>query len=295
MRSALPYGLTPASAHYNLVPMTEVPDRAIERLGDWFDAQATTTVACSGGIDSLLLAHVASARCGPRVRVVHAVSPAVPPEGTARVLEEGRLHGWQVELVRTGEFDDERYLANPVDRCFHCKSHLYSLLDALECQGEASRGCVVSGANLDDLGEYRPGLRAAEAHAVRHPYVELGIGKATIRAMARALQRPYAELPASPCLASRLYTGTRVTPQRLRFVHRAEQLVRESTGCEVVRCRLDGDTMCVELPAGQGHLVGEPELAALRRLAASELPELAAVVLDARPYAPGRAFVTVAA
>ncbi len=271
--------------------MIEVSEHAIRSLGDWFDLQAFSTIACSGGIDSLLLAHVASARCGERVRVVHAVSPAVPPEATARVLEQGRMQGWRVETVRTGEFDDERYLANPVDRCFHCKSHLYGLLEGLAQASAGAGSCVVSGANQDDLGEYRPGLRAAAEHAVRHPYVELGIGKAVIRAMARLLGLPYAELPASPCLASRLYTGTRVTPQRLQFVHRAEQLVRASTGCEVVRCRIDGDTARIELPDGQGHLVDEAALSALRELAARELPEIDDVVLDARPYAPGRAFV----
>lgn len=263
------------------------------QLGDWFIAQGSATIACSGGIDSLLLAHIASARFGKRVRVVHAVSAAVPPEATSRVLEQGRLHGWQVETVRTGEFDDEFYLANPVDRCFHCKSHLYSLLNKLAVCAVNTGGCIVSGANQDDLGEYRPGLRAAAAHGVKHPYIELGFGKSAIRAMASALGLPYAKLPASPCLASRLYTGTRVTPERLSFVHRAEMFVRERTGCDVVRCRIDKSTMRVELPAGQRCLVGEAELAALRVLAATHLPELATVVLDASPYAPGRAFVMI--
>jgi len=275
--------------------MDKTHTSAARRLSDWFYAQATTTIACSGGIDSLLLAHIASARCGARVRIIHAVSAAVPSEATDRVLAQGRLHGWRVEIVRTGEFEDEFYLANPVDRCFHCKSHLYALLHELAQSGANADACVVSGANQDDLGEFRPGLLAAAAHEVKHPYIELGLGKVAIRAMARVLGLPYAELPASPCLASRLYTGTRVTPERLRFVHQAENYVREHTGCDVVRCRIDRDTMRVELPTGQGHLVGEPELSALRELAATHLPELAAVVLDAQPYAPGRAFVRVGA
>lgn len=272
--------------------MTESPDHTVQHLGDWFDAQASTTIACSGGIDSLLLAHVAHRRCGSaRIQIVHAISPAVPPEATERVMQQAMEHGWRVETVQTGEFDDESYLANPVNRCFHCKSHLYALMDRLSRDWSSEAGIAVSGANQDDLGEYRPGLIAAKAHAVRHPYIELSIDKAAIRAMARQLQRPYAELPASPCLASRLYTGTRVTPQRVQFVHRAEQLLRQATGCEVVRCRIDGSTMRVELPAGQAHLVGDGELAALRYLAAEHLPELGAVTLDAKPYAPGRAFV----
>lgn len=131
--------------------MTERPVRAIRQLGDWFEAQASTTVDCSGGIDSLLLAHIASKRFGARVHVVHALSPAVPPEATERVLEQARLDGWRVEAVRSGEFDDGRYLSNPVDRCFHCKSHLYGLLDELTRHGGAERGCVVASGLLAAL------------------------------------------------------------------------------------------------------------------------------------------------
>lgn len=271
------------------------PVNLIERLGDWFDARTSVVVACSGGIDSLLLAHVGSARCGSRITVAHAESPAVPTEATARVLEQGLRHGWQVRRVQTGEFADEQYLANPVDRCFHCKSHLYAVLDVLAREVSGTEACLVSGANRDDLGEYRPGLRAAERHQVRHPYVELDVDKAGIRAMARVLGLAYAELPASPCLASRLYTGTRVTPQRLSFVHRAERLVRERTGVEVVRCRIDGSLLKVELPAGHDHLLRPETLTELHQMAREHLPDVTHVLLDPRPYAPGRAFVGAAA
>lgn len=265
----------------------------LDRLDAWFRGVAHTTVACSGGIDSLLLAHVGHCSVGRRLQVTHAISPAVPPEATERVRAQASLHGWQVRTVQTGEFDDERYLANPVDRCFHCKSHLYSTLAeiAADCRGTST---VVSGANTDDLGEFRPGLRAAAEHGVRHPYVELGISKAQIRAIARQLGLPYAELPASPCLASRLYTGTRVTAERLRFVHRAEGMVRAATGCQVVRCRIDGDTMRIEVPMAERPRVSAGVIDAVRAAARTDLPELRAVELDAKAYAPGRAFVQVA-
>ena len=262
----------------------------LTRLSAWFRQATHITVACSGGIDSLLLAHVGHLTLGGRLRVAHAISPAVPPEATERVLTLGSLNRWQVRIVHSGEFSDEQYLSNPVDRCYYCKSHLYSTLVSLvvDCR---SFGTVVSGANADDLGEFRPGLRAAEEHGVRHPYVELGMTKSQIRAMARQLDLSYAELPASPCLASRLYTGTRVTAERLRFVHRAERMVREATGGQVVRCRIDGDTLRVEVPPDDRPFVGEALLDSIREAACVELPELRAVVLDAKAYAPGRAFV----
>ena len=265
----------------------------LRRLRSWLESIDRVRVACSGGIDSTLLAHVAHDVLGGRAAVVHAVSPAVPPEATERVLDQGRLHGWSVMVVRGGEFEDERYLANPVDRCYHCKSHLYAALARLsqEDAGESARFVTVSGANVDDLGEYRPGLEAARESGVRHPYVELAIAKRDIRDIARGLRLPYAELPASPCLASRLYTGTRVTPERLRFVHQAETIVRESTGCSVVRCRIEGARARIEVPDADRARIDERVLHAVREAARQLLPEITDVVLDDRAYAPGRAFV----
>lgn len=266
---------------------------SLARLEVWLSGVAHVTVACSGGIDSLLLAHVGYASAGARLQVVHAISPAVPPEATARVLEQGRHHGWAVRTVETGEFTDENYLANPVDRCFHCKSHLYATLSAI-ASFSGHNSTVVSGTNTDDLGEFRPGLRAAVQYGVRHPYVETGISKSDIRAMARHLGLPFAELPASPCLASRLYTGTRVTTERLQFIHYAERIVREATGCAVVRCRIRGDAMHVEVPLADQSRVSHAVLDSIRDAARQALPELRSVSLDDRGYASGRAFVQIA-
>jgi uncharacterized protein len=265
----------------------------IARMVDWFKTQATVRVACSGGIDSLLLAHLAHDAIGRRAQIVHAISPAVPPEATTRVRDEALRMGWAIEFVEGGEFSDELYLVNPIDRCFHCKSHLYTAIEQIQSKaGLGKAGTIVSGTNLDDLQDYRPGLKAAEAFGVRHPYIECGAGKSGIRAMARELGLHYAELPASPCLASRLYTGTRVTASRLRFIHRAENLVRTQTVCQVVRCRLEGRTMRIEVPDGERHLITDVVLDALRALASEEASQdIDAVILDLRGYAPGRAFV----
>jgi pyridinium-3,5-biscarboxylic acid mononucleotide sulfurtransferase len=152
---------------------------------------------------------------------------------------------------------------------------------------------MLSGANTDDLGEYRPGLAAAEENNVRHPYIEARLGKNEIRAAARHLGLDFAELPASPCLASRLYTGTAVTPARLRSIEVGEDLLRMLTGISVVRCRLREDTVLVEVTADEHVLVTDQVLdqvaAAMRRVE----PSLLTVCLDEQPYRPGRAIAVL--
>ena len=250
----------------------------------------TRIVACSGGIDSLLLATVAH-RGAPRGTVVaHAVTPAVPAAATARVIERAEAENWKLELVRSKEFDDERYLANPRNRCYFCKSHLYAAIRELKTPEGST---MLSGANIDDLGEYRPGLVAAEENAVRHPYVEAGLGKADIRGIARRLGLDFAELPASPCLASRLYTGTAVTATRLRSIEVGEDLLRMLTGIDVVRCRLREDVVLIEVTADDHALVTDGVMkrvaAAMRRIE----PSLRGAFLDDRPYRPGRALAVL--
>ncbi|MBV8297007.1 MAG: ATP-dependent sacrificial sulfur transferase LarE, partial [Acidimicrobiia bacterium] len=215
-------------------------------------------VACSGGVDSSLLATVAH-RSSPATTVVaHAVTPAVPPAATARVRRLAAASGWRLQTVQPGEFDDERYLSNPVDRCYHCKSHLYETLDWLAGRVGLGEATIVSGANVDDLAEYRPGLMAAAEHGVRHPFVEAEIGKAEIRRIAGRLGLDFADLPASPCLSSRLYTGTRVTPARLRLIDAVEELIRSRAGIGVVRCRIKEDAVVIEVGKKDRPLLAGP-------------------------------------
>ncbi len=175
-----------------------------------------------------------------------AVSPAVATgelEGARRVAESiGIAH----ETVTTSELSREGYRRNAPDRCYHCKSELY---DALAARA-ARRGyaTVLSGANADDQGDWRPGLRAAAEHGVRHPLLEEGAGKGQVRALARALELPSAEKPATPCLASRVPYGTPVDPATLERIDRAERAVR-ALGFPVLRVRHHGDLGKVELPA----------------------------------------------
>ena len=250
-------------------------------------------VACSGGIDSLLLATIAHRHRPSTTIIAHTVTPAVPGEGTARVMAHARRRGWRLEVVRSKEFDDERYLSNPTDRCYFCKTHLYDAIGSLGELGAVLPGAtVVSGANLDDLGEYRPGLIAADEHEVRHPYVEAGLTKDAIRAVARSLDLDEADLPASPCLASRLYTGTRVTEARLRAVALGEAVV-QGAGMPVARCRIRDDRAIVEVPEADRSKITEELLDHVALAMQTVAPDITTVTLDDRPYRPGQAVLKI--
>ncbi len=251
-------------------------------------------VACSGGVDSLLLATVAHAAAPASTWVAHTATPAVPGDGTARVVDHAERNGWQLQLVRSGEFDDEDYLRNPTERCYFCKSNLYDAIATLRAELLVD-AVILSGANVDDLGEYRPGLDAAAERHVRHPFVDAGITKAEIRSIARSLGLAEADLPASPCLASRLYTGTRVTPSRLRAVEAGEATISDRTGLGVVRCRVRDDEVLVEVPEVDRDLVTTAILADVERIMRRVEPSIRSVRLDEGAYAPGRAFVAMPA
>jgi len=262
-------------------------------LRDILTGLNSVVVAVSGGVDSLLLATLAN-RCLPgRALMAHTVSPAVPPACTARVKEQAALQGWTLRLVETGEFLDERYLQNPFDRCYFCKSHLYERLSALAHDAADASGAVpvvVSGANTDDLGEHRPGLVAASEHAVRHPFVEAHVAKADIRAMARELGLSFADIAASPCLASRIYTGTRVTPEILDAISFAEEFLKRRLNVDVVRCRVRGADMLVEMRGGERNALTAAVLAELDQALHTRFPLAPPVSPDPEPYRPGRAF-----
>lgn len=251
-------------------------------------------VACSGGIDSLVLATVTH-RAAPETTVIaHTVTPAVPGPATARVVAFAEREGWNLQVVRSHEFDDERYLSNPTDRCYFCKSNLYDAVSAVQTAAVAGNEAVIlSGANTDDLGEYRPGLVAADEHAVHHPYIEAGWAKNDVRSAARDLGLAEADLPASPCLASRLYTGTRVTEARLQAVEAGEAVVSQLTGIGVVRCRIREDDVHIEVMAEDRHRMDDSVVDAVRIAMTAIEPGLQTVVLDHDDYRAGRSFLRV--
>lgn len=262
-------------------------------LRDVLTGMRAVTVAVSGGVDSLLLSTLAHGTLPGRTLMAHAVSPAVPPECTAQVRAEAMAQGWRLTLVESGEFSDERYLQNPFDRCYFCKTHLYGRLAVLS-QGLAGWfGCspvIISGANTDDLGEHRPGLDAAREHGVRHPFVEAKVAKSDIRAMAGELGLWFAQLPASPCLASRVYTGTRVTPEILAAVSFAERFLKDRLKIQVIRCRVREGSMLVELLENQRKLADSQVMTELEENLKARFPVVAGVAMDPEGYRSGRAF-----
>ena len=200
-------------------------------------------IAVSGGVDSMTLATFAHRLAAAPVAMIHAVSPAVPLAATQRVQARAAADGWALTITGAGEFDDPRYRNNPVDRCYFCKTNLYDRIRAL------SSHPIASGANLDDLGDYRPGLLAASERAVVHPYIEAGMDKSAVRALARALGADdVAELPAQPCLASRVETGIAIDASDLAFVDRVETaLARTLPAAATVRCRITHAGVAIEI------------------------------------------------
>jgi uncharacterized protein len=222
---------------------------------------------------------------------VHATSPAVPGEATLRVRDQAAAEGWPLRVIEAGEFQDPRYRANPVDRCFFCKTNLYAAIRHVTDRQ------IVSGANLDDLGEYRPGLNAAREHAVRHPYVETRIDKAEVRRLARGLGLPeIADLPSAPCLSSRIETGIRIEPDTLAFVHTVESLVGQQIGAgdasRAVRCRVRARGIVVELdPSSLEALDASCRARLTGRIAAAVPERLAGRTIAFAPYRNGSAFL----
>lgn len=259
-----------------------------DMLAAVLDRLAPAAIAVSGGVDSMTLSVFAHRHLGHEgIVMMHAVSPAVPPEATARVHRFAKAEGWRLKVLNAGEFADRDYVANPVDRCYFCKTNLYDAIARLTDHR------LLSGTNTDDLGDYRPGLKAAREHQVHHPYVEAGIDKAGVRALARDLGLgDLAELPSSPCLSSRIETDIAIDAEVLAAVHAAETLVGDALGPRTVRCRVRHSGIVIELdPASLDGLddAGRDGLAA----AVSRLfPQTFGMTPVAfAPYRVGSAFV----
>jgi uncharacterized protein len=265
-------------------------DGVEDRLGEVLSRMVgQTAVAVSGGVDSLTLATFAHRLIGAPVEMFHAVSPAVPGDATARVERLAVAENWRLRIVDAGEFGDAAYMANPVNRCFFCKTNLYG---AIARHTDAQ---IVSGANLDDLGEYRPGLDAASDHGVRHPYLEAEIDKKSVRALARALGLgALSELPAAPCLSSRVETGIAIRPEVLRAIHAVERDLAKDFPAAIVRCRVRAKGIVIELdPETLLAIKGAREDGVRRQVDRTFAGLLPASNLTFAPYRNGSAFLRV--
>src|SRR3954468_9662621 len=215
-------------------------------------------VAFSGGVDSAVVAKAAQVALGDAAVAVTGTSAALAEgeaEGARRLAE---LIGIRHLEIRTDEFANPQYVANNPDRCYHCKTELYSQLGQLK--QKLGVNVVVNGANADDLGDYRPGMRAAGEHDVLSPLAECGLTKQEVRQLAADWDLPVAEKPATPCLSSRIAYGLTGPPERLGRIDRAEQILR-SLGFHELRVRLHADDLArIEVPIAEISKFSEPDV-----------------------------------
>lgn len=258
----------PATRRLSLLEALPAPlERGLESLCRQLDAFPQVVVAYSGGVDSALVAALAGDRLGERALAVTGVSPALAPHLRREASDQARWLGLRHRELTTAELADPAYTSNPQDRCYACKRELHRLLAPIAAAAEGAQ--VLDGVNLDDLGDHRPGIRAAREFGVRSPLAEAGIDKAGVRQLSRALGLPWWDKPAQPCLASRFPYGEPISATRLARVAAAEEWLRQR-GFRELRVRSQGETARIEIPAAALP-------AALERLAEGELrPELVA-------------------
>lgn len=229
-----------------------------DRLLETIRGYGRVAVAFSGGIDSTVVAKAAQVALGDEAIAVTAVSESLATGEREEAEALARQIGIRHRLIRTEEFDDPNYLRNAPDRCYFCKSELYgrlaSMLPELGCD------VVTSGANTDDVGDYRPGMQAAAEKGVRHPLQEADLSKQDVRNLAQAWGLPTWDKPATPCLSSRIAYGELVTPERVRMVDGAEQWLR-GRGLNLLRVRYHkGDLARVEVPLEVLPTLCQPEV-----------------------------------
>lgn len=262
-------------------------ETAISELTDILNESPLSAIAVSGGVDSMTLATFAGRITKTKIEVFHALSPAVPHDATERVRHFAQKENWQLYEINAGEFEDPNYRENPVNRCYYCKLNLYKSIST------HTERVIFSGTNLDDLNDYRPGLEAARDHGVRHPFIEAGIEKNSVRSIANYLDlKSLSELPASPCLSSRIETGLRIESDHLTLIDAIEKFVINRLDAYTVRCRFRKKEIVIELGTKDLELLNDNTQKEIRTVISAML-EADGITKPLRfqPYKMGSAFL----
>jgi uncharacterized protein len=227
------------------------PRQSAQKLEEHLEKMQQTMIAYSGGVDSALLAFAAHRVLGERMVAVLADSASLSRREYRNALGFAQENSIPLQIIRTRELEDPSYQANQADRCYHCKKALFAKIEVLRKQLQGSRDIepwqISYGVNVDDLGDYRPGIQAAREASIQAPYLELGFSKQTIREVCAYYNLEIADKPAMPCMASRIAYGEKVTPEKLSQVEQAEDFLYD-LGLRVLRVRHHGDTARIEVP-----------------------------------------------
>jgi uncharacterized protein len=230
--------------------MCELPATLIEkrdRLLELLAGYGRVAVAFSAGVDSTVVAKAAQLACGNKAVAITAVSSSLASGEADEAVQLATAIGIRHQLIETREFDDPDYLRNAPNRCYFCKTELYTQLAARV--DELQVDIICNGANVDDAGDHRPGMQAAHEHNVRSPLLEGGLNKHDVRALAQYWNLPVWDKPATPCLSSRIAYGVDVTAERVRRIDAAEQFLRSEFGVREFRVRLEANDLArLELP-----------------------------------------------
>ena len=228
------------------------PASNAKNLADFFKTQLHAIVAYSGGVDSALLAYAAHRALEDAMVAVLADSPSLSRREYRHAINFAQTHGIPLQIIRTREMENPAYQVNQADRCYHCKKALFEKIESLRRQLQGSSNMepwpISYGVNVDDLGDYRPGIQAAREASIQAPYVDLGFTKQTIRQVCAYYNLAIADKPAMPCMASRIAYGEEVTEEKLSQVEKAEDFLYD-LGLRVLRVRHHGDTARIEVPA----------------------------------------------